>query len=343
MTLLQRTSPQDGGLLPDRVQTLRSVLQDEIDRQRLPGAVALIARGGRIGLFESFGRLDPAGSQAMGEDAIFRIYSMSKPITTVAAMMLVEEGIIPKPLVRPVAEGVAHSIRQADQPGGKRPTDVLQIERIISDKAGPEATLVHTGRSRQDMLAAVRVMRLRTEVLAGTWEALISGQADLALGVSLDAGNAAGIHGKPLGGLSFVFAVAPHHPLANAPEPLGDALLQQHRAVAVADSVQRGSGVTIGLLGGQDVFTVPSMLDKFDAQLRGLGCGFVPEPMARPFLETGRLVARRVERPARVVRVGYAWRGAAAASAQGRALQWWLQHLESPATRTALLERHRVE
>jgi argininosuccinate lyase len=86
-------------------------------------------------------------------------------INMASTVMLVEEGIIPKPLVRPVAEGVAHSIRQADQPGGKRPTDVLQIERIISDKAGPEATLVHTGRSRQDMLAAVRVMRLRTEVL----------------------------------------------------------------------------------------------------------------------------------------------------------------------------------
>ncbi len=139
-----------------------------------------------------------------------------------------------------------------------------------------------------------------------------------------------------------MFAVAPHHPLAAQAEPLRDALLQNHRAVAVADSVQRGGGVTIGLLGGQDVFTVPSMAAKLDAQLRGLGCGFVPEPMARPFLETGRLVAKRVERPARVVRVGYAWRGASGAS-QGRALQWWLGQLESQATRSALLERHRVE
>jgi len=191
-------------------------------------------------------------------------------------------------------------------------------------------------------LAPPTQLRIRHETLSGTLEALTSGQADLALGVSLESGNATGIHGKPLGGLAFVFAVAPHHPLAGQAEPLRDALLQRHRAVAVADSVQRGGGVTIGLLGGQDVFTVPSMVAKLDAQLRGLGCGFVPEPMARPFLQTGRLVAKRVERPARVVRVGYAWRGAGGAS-QGRALQWWLGQLESQATRTALLEHHRVE
>lgn len=185
-------------------------------------------------------------------------------------------------------------------------------------------------------------LRIRDETLSGTLEALTSGQADLALGVSLEPGNAAGIHGKPLGGLSFVYAVAPHHPLAALPEPLHDALLQKHRAVAVADSVQRGRGITIGLLGGQDVFTVPTMQAKLDAHLRGLGCGFLPEPMARPFLQTGRLVAKRVERPPRIVRVGYAWRGASGAS-QGRALQWWLGQLESQATRTALLERHRVE
>jgi len=186
-------------------------------------------------------------------------------------------------------------------------------------------------------------LRIRDETLSGTLQALTSGQADLALGVSLEPGNATGIHGKPLGGLSFVYAVAPHHPLATQAEPLRDALLQKHRAVAVADSVQRGRGVTIGLLGGQDVFTVPTMAAKLDAHLRGLGCGFLPEPMARPFLQTGRLVARRVERPPRIVRVGYAWRGAGGGAGQGRALQWWLGQLESQATRTALLEHHRVE
>ena len=183
-------------------------------------------------------------------------------------------------------------------------------------------------------------IKLRDEVLSGTLQALTSGQADLAIGVSLEPASSAGIQGKLLGVINFVYAVAPHHPLAAAPEPLSDALIQQHRAVAVADTVQRGSGLTFGLLSGQDVFTVATMQAKLDAQLRGLGSGFVPESMARPFIEAGRLVVKKVERPERVIRASYAWR-ANLKAAQGRALQWWLQQLESPATRAALLVQHR--
>ncbi|MBP6406769.1 MAG: LysR family transcriptional regulator [Proteobacteria bacterium] len=232
-------------------------------------------------------------------------------------------------------DAVANRVRRVAT--GWEPQFTIAADSVIS-----HATLMELAQAFF-ALAPPTQLRIRHETLSGTLEALTSGQADLALGVSLESGNAAGIHGKPLGGLSFVFAVAPHHPLAAQAEPLRDALLQKHRAVAVADSVQRGRGVTIGLLGGQDVFTVPSMAAKLDAQLRGLGCGFLPEPMARPYLETGRLVARRVERPPRIVRVGYAWRGAGASTAQGRALQWWLGQLESQTTRTALLEHHRID
>jgi DNA-binding transcriptional LysR family regulator len=94
-------------------------------------------------------------------------------------------------------------------------------------------------------------LKIREEALSGTLEALTSGQADLAIGVVLEpSANRSGFHSKPLGNLDFVYAVAPLHPLAQAPQPLSDALLRQHRAVAVADSVQRGGGLTLGLLGG---------------------------------------------------------------------------------------------
>lgn len=185
-------------------------------------------------------------------------------------------------------------------------------------------------------LGAPTRLKLREETLSGTLEALTAGQADLAIGVALDPSTSAGVHGKPLGPVSFVYAVAPHHPLAAAPEPLTDELLLRHRAVAVADSAQRGNGLTIGLLAGQDVFTVASMPAKLDAQLRGLGGGFVPECLARPHIEAGHLVVKKTERPPRVVRVSYAWRGGTEHQ-QGRALQWWLHQLESPATRRALL------
>ena len=184
-------------------------------------------------------------------------------------------------------------------------------------------------------------LRLRDETLAGTLEALTSGNADLAIGVGPDASAHAGVQTRVLGTLSFVYAVAPHHPLALAPEPLSDATMQMHRAVAVADSVQRGAGLTFGLLHGQDVFTVASMQAKIDAQLRGLGGGNVPLTMAAPYLASGRLVAKRTERAAQQVTVYYAWR-AGKASTQGRALQWWLQQLDSATTRAALLEAQRM-
>lgn len=183
-------------------------------------------------------------------------------------------------------------------------------------------------------------IRLRDETLSGTLEALTSGQADLAIGTTHDANNTADVHTKPLGHVSFVYAVAPHHPLAQAPEPLSDAAIQQHRAVAVADSVLRGSAMTFGLLSGQDVFTVGSMQAKLDAQLRGLAGGNLPRCMADPYIEAGRLVVKRTERGPRQVSIHYAWRGGKA-STRGRALQWWLTQLESPTTRAALLEKHR--
>ena len=185
-------------------------------------------------------------------------------------------------------------------------------------------------------------LRIRDEALAGTLEALTSGRADLALGVVVEPGTTPGVQSHDLGDLLFVYCVAPHHPLAAAEQPIPDDVLVKHRAVAVSDSAQqRGQALTMALLPGQDVFTVGNMRAKLDAQLRGLGGGFLPEPLARPYIESGRLVVREIRRASRRdIRLGYAWRNAGNLG-PGRALQWWLSQLESPTTRAALLERHR--
>jgi len=216
---------------------------------------------------------------------------------------------------------------------GWEPQLTLAVDSIIS-----KATVMELCESFFAQSPPTRI-KLRDETLSGTLEALTSGQADLALGVA-DSTTNAGIQSRHLGDVHFVYAVAPHHPLAGAPEPLKDELIRQHRAIAVADTITRGGGMTFGLLGGQDVFTVATMKDKLDAQLRGLGSGYVPERMAHAFIEAGRLVVKQMDRPQRIVRVNYAWRSAARAT-PGRALAWWLNQLESPATRTALLEQHR--
>ena len=89
---LPLAAPEEIGLSSARLARLGAVMRGEIERGRVPGAVALIARRGRLGFFDSFGQRDAASGAPMRTDAIFRIYSMTKPITSVAAMMLWEEG-----------------------------------------------------------------------------------------------------------------------------------------------------------------------------------------------------------------------------------------------------------
>ena len=227
-------------------------------------------------------------------------------------------------------DAVANRVRRVAT--GWEPQLTLSIDGVISPHTMLELVEAFYALSPPTRL------KLRDGIMSGTREALTSGRADLAIGVSNIASDVAGLQQAPLGDLLFIYVVAPHHPLASMPEPITDAVMLRHRAVAVADSAQRG-GMTMGLLGGQDVLTVDTMQAKVQVQLRGLGGGFLPEPMVRPYLEAGRLVAKRVARPERRLRLHYAW-GGPGFTAPGRALQWWLQQLQSPTTRKALLENH---
>ncbi len=180
-------------------------------------------------------------------------------------------------------------------------------------------------------------LRLRVEVLAGTWESLMHGQADLAIGVPVQLASS-NIICEPGGEMEFAFCVAPHHPLANLPEPLTASQIAEHRIIAVADSARLLTPITVGLLPGQDVLTVPSLATKLEALLRGLGCGSLPAPMVRRHVEAGRLVRKTTYEGHRVSRMHYAWRDTG--HAPGKALSWWIEKLRGTATQRALLEQH---
>jgi DNA-binding transcriptional LysR family regulator len=182
-------------------------------------------------------------------------------------------------------------------------------------------------------------LRVRSEVMTGTWEALSCGQADIAIGVMADRVSGQDVRFEPIGELPFVLAVAPHHPLADAPEPLSSAALAEHRIIAVADSARQLTPLTIGILPGQDVLTVSTMSAKIEAQVRGLGCGFLPEALAQPHVAAGRLQIKTVDTPPRRAVTHYAWRQGNAQP--GMALTWWLHQLASPTTRQALLAQHK--
>ena len=99
---LPTAEPESLGFSPERLERLTEAFQREIDEERLPGVVLMVARDGQLAYRESLGRQDPGGESAMAEDAIFRIYSMTKPLVSVAAMILVENGEIQ--LTDPVGE-----------------------------------------------------------------------------------------------------------------------------------------------------------------------------------------------------------------------------------------------
>ncbi len=95
-------SHPDGWLDPTRLKLIHPRLQDLVDKQTIPGAVALVARHGEIGLVDAVGWRDVEGKKPMTTDSIFQIMSMTKNFTGVAIMMLVEEGKLE--LRRPVED-----------------------------------------------------------------------------------------------------------------------------------------------------------------------------------------------------------------------------------------------
>ncbi len=84
--------PEDAGMSSLRLRRIHEAIQPHIDAGEISGAVTLVARRGRIVHFEAHGLMDIESRRPMEKDAIFRIASMSKPITGVAVMMMVEEG-----------------------------------------------------------------------------------------------------------------------------------------------------------------------------------------------------------------------------------------------------------
>src|SRR5437660_7312261 len=83
---------EEVGFLATRLKRLSDRISEGVQKGELPGAVVLIARNGKIVMFDAFGFRDREAKAPMTADAIFRIASMTKPIVSVAAMILVEEG-----------------------------------------------------------------------------------------------------------------------------------------------------------------------------------------------------------------------------------------------------------
>ncbi len=132
---LPHASPTDVGFSAQRLDHITQVLRDDATKALVPGSVLLIARHGKVVYFESTGTLNPATHAPMTKDAIFRIYSMSKAVSSVAAMMLVEEGklALNDPLAKfiPAFARVSVGVEKRDA-DGKATLDLVAPKRPIT-------------------------------------------------------------------------------------------------------------------------------------------------------------------------------------------------------------------
>ena len=121
--------PEDAGFSSERLARLTQAFQGRVDQGGIPGAVLLVARDGKIVYLQAVGYQDREKKLAMKPDAIFRIASMSKPITSVAVMMLVEEGkldlLAPVSQYLPEFKDVKVGVEKVD-PGTGKPALTLE-------------------------------------------------------------------------------------------------------------------------------------------------------------------------------------------------------------------------
>jgi CubicO group peptidase (beta-lactamase class C family) len=133
---LPRATPAEVGLSSARLEHIMQVVKEDTTKGSMPGAVLLVARHGKIAWFETAGVLDPGTKAPMTKDAIFRIYSMSKPVTTVSAMMLFEDGKIT--LGDPIAKYIPQfaqmkvAVEKPDPSGGKATLEMVPARRPIT-------------------------------------------------------------------------------------------------------------------------------------------------------------------------------------------------------------------
>ncbi len=166
-------------------------------------------------------------------------------------------------------------------------------------------------------------LRINEEALVGSWEALLDGRADLVIGASSDPPSGVGISTQPLFTVPFTYCVSPKHPLAALADPITDEQIKAHRAIVLGDSARHLPLRTSGLLSGQDTLVVPSMQAKIDAQVAGLGCGYLANWAARPYLRDKTLISKRVTETKPIGGVVIAWKS----GNRGRALTWWRERL----------------
>lgn len=168
-------------------------------------------------------------------------------------------------------------------------------------------------------------INLYEEVLGGTWEAIIENRANLVLGAPEPPTPTQGLCFKEMITVTWAFVVAGAHPLAKIDSPLTEADVQKFRAVIVRDSSRHLPPLTRRVLDKQPMLRVATMQQKIDAQVRGLGVGYLPMHRIHKQLEDGDLVALTLAKDVEKTPLYMVWK----TNHKGRALQWLIKRFRT--------------
>jgi DNA-binding transcriptional LysR family regulator len=163
---------------------------------------------------------------------------------------------------------------------------------------------------------------LITEVLAGAWERLETGRADIVIAPDMHFRTSSEINSRKLYHLMSVYVAAPDHPIHQEPEPLSEVTRVKYRGIAVADTARERPVLTVQLLDKQQRLTVSSLEEKRQALLSGLGVATMPYPLVAEDIAQGRLqvVSAEFKRETDII---MAWRR----DSMGEAKSWFLREI----------------
>ncbi|MBU0746696.1 MAG: LysR family transcriptional regulator [Gammaproteobacteria bacterium] len=196
--------------------------------------------------------------------------------------------------------------------------------RLVHDSLIPTSAFNPDICAFEDLNCGTR-LRIGSEALTGTWEALRDGRADIVIAAG-EGPTGGGYKSVAVGSVNFAFCVTATHPLARLKRPLERSDLLEHTAVVVGDGARTLTDRTVGLLAGQRRITVPNFPAKIAAQAAGLGHGFLPRDCVQAELSRGILIELEVQEPRPDETFWLAWRP----EHMGEALKWWRQRLDRP-------------
>ncbi len=274
------------------------------------------------------------GSFAAAADALHRVpsavtYSIQKLETQLNVTLFNRQGH--RAILTEAGERLLQDGRQLLQLSDQVQRNVQQVDsgwenelRIAIADTVPLGPLLEI--CQQFMAMAPHTeLKLTEEVLGGTWDSLISGRCDLVIGASGDMPSIGGLRTRPYGEMEFIFAVAPHHPFAQIEQPITESQMMQEIMIVVADSARTLPPRSAAVLQRQKIMTVSSMETKRQAQILGLGMGYLPDFFIEEDLKTQRLIRKETALDALKVQTQIAWN----AHSKGKGLQWFVDALSA--------------